>query len=102
MSTFLNKRSTCLSPLVVGGTVIESVTVYKLLGVYISSDLSWNAHCEYLYVNTIKRLYGLRVLKKSGLALADLVSVYCSVIRAVLEYGSPAWVALPKYLSDLI
>ena len=28
--------------------------------------------------------------------------VYCSTIRSVLEYASPAWAALPAYLSDLL
>ena len=64
--------------------------------------MSWNAHCEYMYVKAIKRLHGLRILKRSGLSLADLVSVYCSIIRAVLEYDLPAWAAPPKYHSDLI
>ena len=29
---------------------------------------------------------------------ADLVRIYCSFIRLVLEYASPVWAALPEYL----
>ena len=49
-----------------------------------------------------KRLYELWILKKSGLSPPDLISVYCSTIRSVLEYPSPVWAALPAYLSDLL
>ena len=64
-------------PLIVVGSVIERVVPYKLLGVYISEDLSWNAHfCS-----------ALRTLKKSGLAIMQLVQVYFSIVRSVLEYA---------------
>ena len=35
-------------PLTVGGSVIETVVTYKLFGVYISDDLSWNVHIEHI------------------------------------------------------
>ena len=68
----------------------------------VSDDLSWNAHCEYIYDKATKRLYGLWILKKSGLSPSDLVSVYSSTNRSVLEYASPVWAAIPSYLSDLL
>ena len=73
---------------------------HKLLGVIITNNLSWDEHCDYIYSKANKRLFGLRVLKKSGLRPADLVKVYCSIIRSVLEYTSPVWAGLPVYLSD--
>ena len=51
-------------PLTVGGSVIERVLTYKLLGVYISEDLSWNVHIEHIVKKANKRLYALRTLKK--------------------------------------
>ena len=51
-------------PLTVGGYVIERVVTYKLLGVYISDDLSWNVHIEHIVKKANKRLYALRGLKK--------------------------------------
>ena len=89
-------------PLTVGGSVIERVVTYKLLGVYISEDLSWNVHIEHIVKKANKRLYALRTLKKSGLTIKQLVQVYCSIVRSVLEYACPVWVALPKYLDDAI
>ena len=32
----------------------------------------------------------------------QLVQVYCSIVRSVLEYAFPVWAALPKYLDDAI
>ena len=89
-------------PLTVGGSVIERVVTYKLLCVYISEDLSWNVHIEHIVKKANKRLYALRALKKSGLTMKQLVQVYCSIVRSVLEYACPVWAALPKYLDDAI
>ncbi|XP_068749040.1 uncharacterized protein [Montipora capricornis] len=89
-------------PLTVGSSVIERVLTYKLLGVYISEDLSWNVHIEHIVKKANKRLYALRTLKKSGLTTMQLVQVYCSIVRSVLEYACPVWAALPKYLDDAI
>ena len=75
---------------------------YKLLGVHISKDLTWNNHCEAIASKASKRIFAIRTLKKSGLSSYDLVNVYCSIVRPVLEYASPVWAAIPDYLSDLV
>ena len=49
-----------------------------------------------------KRLYSIHALKKCGLTDRQLILVYCSIIRSVLEYASPAWAGLTQYLSDQI
>ena len=50
-----------------------------------------------------KRLYAIRVLKKCRLTDRQLILVYCSIIRSVLEYASPAWAGLTQYfISDHI
>ena len=36
---------------------IERVTQFKLLGVFIDSTLSWNAHIDYIMKKAAKRLY---------------------------------------------
>ena len=70
-------------------TSIETVHDFKLLGVIISSNLTWNAHVNYTCTKASKRLYALRVLKRSGAPVKDLIIVYCAFIRPVLEYGLP-------------
>ena len=49
-----------------------------------------------------KRLYVLRVLMKSGLPPGNLIQVYCSLVRPILEYASLVWVALPNCLVQLV
>ena len=46
---FLQYKSTSLSPLMIGGTVINRVQSYMLHGLHISNDLTWNSHCETVY-----------------------------------------------------
>ena len=42
-------------------------------------------------------------LKRAGISQCDLIRVYMSVVRPVLEYACPVWhTNLPKYLSDNI
>ena len=99
---FLKHQCVNLQPLVVGDTVAKQVDNYKLLGVYISSGLSWNEHVDFIVKKATKRLYSLRILRKAGVQEADLVRIYCSLIRSVLEYGAPVWSDLPGYLSNII
>ena len=37
-----------------------------------------------------------------GLPPADLIQVYCSLVRPILEYASPVWAALPNCLVQLV
>ena len=55
-----------------------------------AEDLSWNVHIEHIVKKANKRLYALRTLKKSNLTIMQLVQVYCSIVRSVLEYACPA------------
>ena len=84
------------------GSIIEQVSSYKLLGVHLSHNLSWSIYCDYIVKRARKRLYVLRVLMKSGLPPADLIQVYCSLVRPILEYASPVWAALPNCLVQLV
>ena len=50
-----------------------------------------------------KRTYMLYQLKRAGVNQADLVTIYISVVRPVVEYACPVWPTnLPVYLSDNI
>ena len=73
----------------------------KLLGVILSDDLTWNMHADSIVKKAAKRVYMLYQLKRAGISQSDLVTVYLSVVRPVLEYACPVWhTNLPKYLSD--
>ena len=63
-------------------------------------DLSWSTHCQYIYIieKSNRRLYALRKLKGCGVQDGDLVAVYCSLQRSVLEYALVVFANLPQYL----
>ena len=88
---FVHNHNFILNSIVLGNNTIETVNTYKLLGVHISSDLKWNCHVEYITKKANKRLYSIRILKCSGAPQIQLVWVYVSLIRPILEYAVPAW-----------
>ena len=64
-----------LSQLTINGTMIETVTNHKLLGLQIQDDLKLNAHVENITKKAAKRLYIIRILKRSGVPEDDLISI---------------------------
>ena len=79
---FLEYQCSAPSALYIGDTIVEQVESYKLLGVHISADLSWNTHVDHIVKKANKRLYALRVLRKTGIHPTDLVCIYCSLKMA--------------------
>jgi hypothetical protein len=59
--------------------------------VYISCDLSWSAHVAFLLKKVSKRIHILYQLVRAGVSANDIIAVYCSVIRSILEYACPVW-----------
>ena len=97
---FLHYNSCELQPIVTNGTFIERVKSFKLLGVFISDDLTWAAHCDFVIKKANRRLYALRQLKKAGVPASDIITIYCTLIRSVIEYASVVFASLPSYLSN--
>ena len=77
-------------PIATSSTYSESVNSFKVLGAHITKDLSWAVHFNCVIKKASRRLYSLRNLRKSGVHLDDLIIVYCSHIRSVLEYAATA------------
>lgn len=97
-----NFRNT-IPNITIDGKDLDQVDHAKLLGVTISQDLTWNKHVENIVKKAGKRLYMLYQLKRVGISQNDLVTIYVSVVRPVLEYACPVWhTNLPQYLSDSI
>ena len=99
---FLKYQPTVITPIQLNGIVFDRVSSYKFLEVIISNDLSWKDHCDSIHKKATKRLFVLRTLKRVGLGTNDLVLVYCSIVRSIVEYASPVWAAIPLYLDKLI
>ncbi len=70
---------------------VEIVSSFKLLGTIITSSLSWDQHVTYICSKASKRLYAIRLLKRSGVSISDLTHIFCSVVRPILEYGCQIW-----------
>lgn len=100
--SFLKYELTRFDPIYISGLPVERVSCFKLLGVTISDDLTWNAHVDSVLKKANSRLYALRQLKKAGLSEGDLVNIYCSFLRPCAEYASPVWSNLTECLSKLI
>ena len=65
--------------------------MFKLLGVHIDSNLKWSSNINFIYSKASSRLYFLKLLKRSGACIDDMLHFYNSVIRPVLEYACPVW-----------
>ena len=59
-------------------------------------------NCDVIVKKANRRLYAIRKLKGARVKENDLVAVYCSLIRSILEYGSVAFAHLPNYLSNTL
>ena len=87
----------------IGEQVLERVEHATMLGVTISNNLTWSKHVDNIVSKAGKRVYMLYQLKRAGISQLDLVKIYDSVIRPILEYACPvSSTNLPKYLSDAI
>ena len=88
-----------LPPLMACGNALEVVDSAKLLGVTISSNLTWNLHVAEVIKKTSKRLYFLLQLKRAHVPKSDLVTFYTTCVRSVCDYAVQVFFSsLPLYL----
>ena len=71
----------------IDGAAIERVSQVNVLGVTLSSDLSWNAHVDGIVSKARTWVFLIYQLKRAGIGRCDLVRIYISVIRPVVEYA---------------
>ena len=86
-----NREPRTVPSVTVNDVELERVECTTLLGLRINNDLTWETHTEYVVKRVQKRLCHLNMLRHSKMAAADIVQIYCSKIRPVLEYASPVW-----------
>ena len=90
-------------PLIINSNAVERVHSFKILGVWLSDDLSWKSHVNHMHSRATPRLYYLRQLRRCGLSQCDLLAYYRTLIRPILEYACPVWHAgLIKGESDIL
>ena len=88
-----------LTPLSLGGDQVPVTSTAKGLGFIFDSKLTFQDHVRSTVSKASSRLYYLRVLTKQGMSVPDLVQVYLSLIRPVLEYGHVLLVGCNEELS---
>lgn len=68
-------------PVIIDEKELSVVNSAKILGVTLSSDLTWNDHMSEVIKGANKRLYFLVFLKKVGVSPCDIVNFYCTIAR---------------------
>ena len=101
--SFLHNVIIAIPRLRIDELTLELVDSFNALGLIINNKLKWQDNTEAIVKKASNRLYVILVLRRCGLSPSDLLLVYVSLVRSILEYACPAWhTALPKYLSDKI
>ena len=67
---------------------LDQVYESKLLGLYISDDLSWSRQCREICIKAYSRLQMITKLKYVGTKTEDLLDIYILYIRSIAEYCS--------------
>ena len=70
---------------------IELVEQTKLLGLVVSSDMSWSANTAHMVTRCNKKLWILRRLKRLGANNEDLLDIFIKQVRSILEYAVQVW-----------
>ena len=99
---FLRNSNCLINPIIIGGNVIKRANTYKILGVIMDNDLKWNCHVDYIIKKACKKLYSLRILRRARVSQPNILRIYLSTVRPVLEYAVPVWQNIPAYLSEAI
>ena len=71
--------------------ILREVSVTKLLGVKIQSDLKWAENTNYIVSRASNKLWLLRRMKRVGLEPEIIVDTYIKEIRSLLELAVPVW-----------
>ena len=88
---YFGKKDVDIPPVILEGTAIKQVNEAKLLGVKLNKKLNWDDHVDALVKKANPRLHYLRLLKRAGVAPAQLVTVYKSLVRSLAEYACQVW-----------
>ena len=90
-----------LAQVYIGNSPIEVVSESKILRVIISDDLKWKQHVEYITDKASQRLHLLVLCHRAGIPSNEMLLMYTTKIRPVLEYVCAAWhPGLTQYLID--
>ena len=75
----------------VGDTPLEQISECKLLGVHLNNQLTWHTHVDHMYKRACTRLHFLAQLRNTKMPPKDMVRVYTTLVRPLVEYASQVW-----------
>ncbi len=88
---FRKRQQRPYTPLMISGTPVERVSIFKYLGVNISEDRTWTTHIQTQVKKARQRLYHLRQLRKFRVSPAILKIFYSGAIESVLTQCISVW-----------
>ena len=77
--------------LTLDGVKLEQLKEAKVLGVWLTEDLSWTKNTKELCRRAYSRVSMLTKLKYVGVQIEDLLDIYVLFIRSLLEYCCVVW-----------
>ena len=87
---FINSRTRDFSPVIKtqNGAQLEVIYQLKLVGLMVTSDLTWGAHIEYTVSRVNKVIWQLVRFQQLGATREQLLTFYTLKIRSILMFGS--------------
>ena len=85
---FSRSRESFATRLFMNSVTLERINMTKILGIWISEDLSWSKNCQEIARKAYSRLSLITKLKYVGVNKSDLLDIYILFIRSVTEYCS--------------
>ena len=88
---FTRAKAEFVTRLNINGEKLNQVTETKLLGVWLTENLSWSLNTAELCRKAYSRMSMLTKLKYAGVQTEDLLDVYKLFVRSLLEYCAVVW-----------
>ena len=88
---FSRSKSKFATRLKINGINLERIQATKVLGVWVSEDLSSTRNCQEICIKSYSRLSMLTKLKYVGVSIEDLIDIYILYIRSLTEYCCVAY-----------
>ena len=96
------KKNPLISDYKINGQVLDSVNLYKDLGLFTNGNLSWNQHIDSITARANKVLGLLKRTCRDFKDIVTLKTLYCSLVRPLLEYACEVWNPFTKRNIDKI
>ena len=88
---FSRSEEKCSTRLKINSVPLNRVRESKILGLYISDNLSWDRNCKEICMKAFSRMQMITKLRYVGVGTEDLIEIYMLYIRSIAEYCSTAF-----------